>query len=76
MNRLLEVYSRGLYDSLNNESIADVVEHFQNISNDSSVHGLGDLFKNKTVQKTRDRAAKSFSTSKWGITSPLHSATL
>ena len=51
MNRLLEVYSRGLYDSLNNESIADVVEHFQNISNDSSVHGLGDLFKNKTVQK-------------------------
>ena len=51
MNRLLEVYSRGLYDSLNNESIADVVEHFQNISNDSSVHRLGDLFKNKTVQK-------------------------
>ena len=51
MNRLLEVYSRGLYDSLNNESIADVVEHFQNISNDGSVHGLGDLFKNKTVQK-------------------------
>jgi len=51
MNRLLEVYSRGLYDSLNNESIADVVKHFQNISNDSSVHGLGDLFKNKTVQK-------------------------
>ena len=51
MNRLLEVYSRGLYDSLSNESIADVVEHFQNISNDSSVHGLGDLFKNKTVQK-------------------------
>ena len=51
MNRLLEVYSRGLYDSLSDESIADVVEHFQNISNDSSVHGLGDLFKNKTVQK-------------------------
>tara|TARA_Y100000992_G_scaffold237681_1_gene168451 strand:+ start:687 stop:1205 length:519 start_codon:yes stop_codon:yes gene_type:complete len=51
MNRLLEVYSRGLYDSLNNESIAVVVEHFQNISSDTSVHELTDLFKNKTVQK-------------------------
>ena len=52
MNRLLEVYSRGLYDSLNRENVAGVVEHFQNISNDASVHGLVDLFKNKTVQKT------------------------
>ena len=51
MNRLLEVYSRGLYDSLNKENTADVVEHFQNISNDASVHELADLFKNKTVQK-------------------------
>ena len=51
MSRLLEVYSRGLYDSLNKESVKDVVEHFQNISNDASVHGLADLFKNKTVQK-------------------------
>ena len=51
MNRLLEVYSRGLYDSLNNESIASVVEHFQNISSDTSVYELTDLFKNKTVQK-------------------------
>ncbi len=51
MNRLLEVYSRGLYDSLSNESISAVVEHFQNISNDRSIHGLIDLFKNKTVQK-------------------------
>ena len=51
MNRLLEVYSRGLYDSLNKESIAGVVEHFQHISNNISVHGLTGLFKNKTVQK-------------------------
>ena len=51
MNRLLEVYSRGLYDSLSKESVFAVVEHFQNISNDSSVHGLVGLFKNKTVQK-------------------------
>ena len=51
MNRLLEVYSRGLYDSLNNESIVGVVEHFQNISNDTSVSELTDLFKNKTVQR-------------------------
>ena len=51
MNRLLEVYSRGLYDSLNKESIAGVVEHFQHISNNTSVHGLTGLFKNKTVQK-------------------------
>ena len=51
MNRLLEVYSRGLYDSLSNEGVVAVVEHFQNISNDSSVHGLTGLFKNKTVQK-------------------------
>ena len=29
----------------------DVLEHFQNISNDTSVHELADLFKNKTVQK-------------------------
>ena len=48
MNRLLEVYSKGLYDSLNKEGITEVVEHFQNISNDSSVHGLAGLFKNKT----------------------------
>ena len=51
MNRLLEVYSRGLYDSLNKENMAGVVEYFQNISNDTSVHELADLFKNKTVQK-------------------------
>lgn len=51
MNRLLEVYSRGLYDSLSNEGVVAVVEHFQNISNDGSVHGLTGLFKNKTVQK-------------------------
>ena len=51
MNRLLEVYSRGLYDSLSKESVFAVVEHFQNISNDSSIHGLIGLFKNKTVQK-------------------------
>ena len=51
MNRLLEVYSKGLYDSLNIESIAGVVQHFQNISNDTSVDGLADLFKNKTIQK-------------------------
>ena len=51
MNRLLEVYSRGLYDSLSKESVFAVVEHFQNISNDTSVDGLADLFKNKTIQK-------------------------
>lgn len=51
MSRLLEVYSKGLYDSLNKEKVTDVVEHFQNISNDTSVHGLADLFKNKTIQK-------------------------
>ena len=51
MSRLLEVYSKGLYDSLNEESVTDVVKHFQNISNDTSVHGLADLFKNKTIQK-------------------------
>ena len=51
MSRLLEVYSRGLYDSLNKESVTGVVELFQNISNDSSLHGLVDLFKNKTIQK-------------------------
>ena len=51
MNRLLEVYSRGLYDSLSNEGVVAVVEHFQNISNDGAVHGLTGLFKNKTVQK-------------------------
>ena len=51
MSRLLEVYSKGLYDSLNKENVTDVVEHFQNISNDTSVHELADLFKNKTIQK-------------------------
>tara|TARA_B100000459_G_scaffold124756_1_gene77410 strand:+ start:130 stop:648 length:519 start_codon:yes stop_codon:yes gene_type:complete len=51
MNRLLEVYSRGLYDSLSNEGVVAVVEHFQNISNNGFVHGLTGLFKNKTVQK-------------------------
>ena len=51
MNKLLEVYSKGLYDSLSNEGVVAVVEHFQNISNDSSVHGLSGLFKNKTVSK-------------------------
>ena len=51
MNKLLEVYSKGLYDSLSNEGVVVVVEHFQNISNDSSAHGLSGLFKNKTVSK-------------------------
>ena len=51
MSRLLEVYSKGLYDSLNKENVTDVVEHFQNISNHTSVDGLAGLFKNKTIQK-------------------------
>ena len=51
MSRLLEVYSKGLYDSLNKESVTGVVELFQNISNDTSLHGLADLFKNKTIRK-------------------------
>ena len=51
MSRLLEVYSKGLYDSLNKENVTDVVERFQNISNDTSVDGLAGLFKNKTIQK-------------------------
>mgnify|MGYP001386148272 FL=1 len=57
MNRLLEVYSRGLYDSLSNEGVANAAEHFQNISNDGSVQGLTDLFKNKTVKKEEKLSA-------------------
>jgi F-type H+-transporting ATPase subunit delta len=57
MNRLLEVYSRGLYDSLSSEGVANAVEHFQNISNDSSVQGLTELFKNKTVRKEEKLSA-------------------
>ena len=51
MDKLLEVYSKGLYDSLSNEGVVAVVEHFRNISNGSWVHGLSDLFKNKTISK-------------------------
>ena len=57
MNRLLEVYSRGLYDSLSSEGVANAVEHFQIISNDSSVQGLTELFKNKTVRKEEKLSA-------------------
>ena len=72
MNRLLEVYSRGLYDSLNKENMADVVEHFQNISNDTSVHELADLFKNKTVQNEEIKNKVSlFVSQKMGHNTPI-----
>ena len=32
MNKLLEVYSKGLFNSLTNEQVGDVVELFQNIT--------------------------------------------
>ena len=53
MSRLLEVYSKGLYDSLNKENVTDVVEHFQNISNDASVHGWLICLKTKQYKKMR-----------------------
>ena len=39
------------------EGVAKAVEHFQNSSNDRSVQGLTELFKNKTVRKEEKLSA-------------------
>ena len=51
MNKLLEVYSKGLFNSLTNEQVGDVVELFQNITLSDPKKELGEMFKNRTIKK-------------------------
>ena len=50
MNKLLEVYSKGLFNSLTNEQVGDVVDLFQNITLSDPKKELGELFKNRTIK--------------------------
>ena len=57
MNKLLEVYSKGLFNSLTNEQVGDVVELFQNITLSDPKKELGEMFKNRTIKKDDKIAA-------------------
>ena len=57
MNKLLEVYSKGLFNSLTNEQVGDVVDLFQNIALSDPKKELGEMFKNRTVKKDDKIAA-------------------
>ena len=57
MNKLLEVYSKGLFNSLTNEQVGDVVELFQNITLSDPKKELGEMFKNRTINKDDKIAA-------------------
>ena len=57
MNKLLEVYSQGLFNSLTNEQVGDVVELFQNITLSDPKKELGEIFKNRTIKKDDKIAA-------------------
>tara|TARA_B100000073_G_scaffold199731_1_gene165379 strand:- start:401 stop:919 length:519 start_codon:yes stop_codon:yes gene_type:complete len=57
MNKLLEVYSKGLFNSLTNEQVGDIVQLFQNITLSDPKKELGEMFKNRTIKKDDKIAA-------------------
>jgi len=52
MNKLFEVYSKGLLRSLNRADVPEVIELFQNYTK-SNTGSLSSFFKNKTISKDK-----------------------
>lgn len=52
MNRLFEVYSKGLYQSLNSDELINVKEDFQRIASNNDTVSLKKFFKDKTISKS------------------------
>ena len=51
MNKLLEVYSKGLFNTLTDDQVDGVVDLFQNITLSDPKKELGEMFKNRTIKK-------------------------
>ena len=51
MNRLNEIYAKGLFDSLNKEGLEQVLGLFHEISINPDTKSLGEVFANKTINK-------------------------
>ena len=51
MNRLLEVYSKGLYQSLNGDELKNLKETFEAIASSNDITLLKTFFKDKTIIK-------------------------
>ena len=51
MNRLNEIYAKGLFDSLSNEGLEHVLRLFREISINPDTKSLGEVFANKTINK-------------------------
>ena len=52
MNKLFEVYSKGLLRSLNRADVPEVIELFQSYTK-SNTRSLSSFFKNKTISKDK-----------------------
>lgn len=52
MNKLFEVYSKGLFRSLNRADVAEVIELFQSYTK-LNMRSLSSFFKNKTISKDK-----------------------
>jgi len=52
MNKLFEVYSKGLFRSLNRADVPEVIELFQSYTK-SNTRSLSSFFKNKTISKDK-----------------------
>ena len=52
MNKLFEVYSKGLFRSLNRADVPEVIELFQSYTK-SKMGSLSSFFKNKTISKDK-----------------------
>ena len=51
MNRLFEVYSKGLYQSLNSDEVAKIKQDFEAIASSEDINSLKIFFKDKTISK-------------------------
>ena len=51
MNRLFEVYSKGLYQSLNSDEVVKIKQDFEAIASSEDIKSLKIFFKDKTISK-------------------------
>ena len=51
MNRLFEVYSKGLYQSLNSDEALNIKQDFEVIASSEDINSLKIFFKDKTISK-------------------------
>ena len=51
MNKLFEVYSKGLYQSLNSDEVVKIKQDFEAIASSEDIKSLKIFFKDKTISK-------------------------